>query len=183
MKVPFVRPKHLSKKGAEFIGRSEGLRLTPYNDAVGHATIGYGHLMHYGNVTAADRAKYGYDPVKKVYKKPMTVKQAINLLITDAERYARPLATHAKKRKWKLNQPQFDALVSFSFNVGTGWLDDSGLERTLTRVSKDGKVGDLDKAAVRRELDKWDVAGGHHLPGLLARREREAHLFATGQYR
>lgn len=172
-KLPFIRPKRLSKKGAEFIGRSEGLVLHPYNDAVGYATIGYGHLLHYSPVTAADKEKW----------KGFTAKDAISLLQKDADKYARPLAAHAKKRGWKLNQPQFDALVSFSFNVGTGWLDDSGLERTLTRVSKDGKVGDLDKAAIRRELDKWDVAGGRHLPGLLARREREARLFATGKYR
>jgi GH24 family phage-related lysozyme (muramidase) len=166
-----LRPKHLSKNGAKFIGRSEGLRLTPYNDAAGYATIGYGHLLHYSGVTAADKAKW----------KGFSRADALNLLISDAERYARPIAEHAKIRKWKLNRPQFDALVSFSFNVGTGWLTGSGLDRVLTNASADG-IGDLDKAHVRSELDKWDVAAGTHLPGLHARREREAHLFATGQY-
>ena len=56
--MAILRPKHLSKAGAAFIGAFEGLRLTPYNDAAGHATVGYGHLLHYGPVTQHDLDKY-----------------------------------------------------------------------------------------------------------------------------
>jgi GH24 family phage-related lysozyme (muramidase) len=51
-------PSRLSKKGAAFIGRFEGLRLKPYNDPVGNATVGYGHLIHHGPVTELDLKHY-----------------------------------------------------------------------------------------------------------------------------
>ena len=172
-----LRPKHLSMKGAQFIGRSEGFRGYAYNDPVGFATVGFGHLLHRSNVTAADAAKWGTKAHPKLSRE-----SGLLLLVKDAERYSAPLAARAKAKGWKLNQPQFDALVSFSFNVGTGWLSDSGLERTLTAGMHKTLNPLTLQIQVRHELLKWDVAGGKHLPGLHARREREARLFATGVY-
>lgn len=68
----------------------------------------------------------------------------------------------------ELNQNQFDALVSFSYNVGLGALGKSTL---LKRVN----AGQHDK--VPAELAKWKRGGGKVLPGLVARRTREAALY------
>ena len=100
----------VSEKGLEFIGRFEGFRDMPYNDAAvpPNATIGYGHMIHRGPVTVNDRIRY---------KKGITQANALTLLRADAA-----LAVYAVRRYCKvpLTQPQFDALVSFTFNCGAG---------------------------------------------------------------
>ena len=69
-----------------------------------------------------------------------------------------------------LNQNQFDALVSFAYNCGSGALSKSGL---LKKVN----AGDFDGAA--REFGKWTRGGGRVLPGLVRRRAKEMELFLT----
>ena len=69
----------------------------------------------------------------------------------------------------EINQNQFDALVSFSYNCGSGALSTSTL---LKRVNA------RDFAAVGREFSRWNRGGGKVLPGLVARRARAAALFA-----
>jgi lysozyme len=69
----------------------------------------------------------------------------------------------------EINQNQYDALVSFSYNCGSGALSKSTL---LKRVN----AGDFQAAG--REFAKWNKGGGKVLPGLVARRAREAALFA-----
>jgi|ERR1043166_3149417 len=160
----------LSSKGAKFIAREEGLRTAPYNDPVGFATIGVGHLLHRSRVTAADKLRWAKFKRSDAYA----------LLQNDAERYARPLREHAARNHWNLTQAQFDALLSFTFNVGPGWLHDSTLERVLTGSARHG-VKPLPNS-VAKALAMWDVAGGRHLPGLRARRGREARLFNSGRY-
>lgn len=162
-----ARPRHLSTKGAKFIARYEGMVLHPYDDPVGFATIGIGHLLHRSRVTLADRRRW----------RNFKATDAYAMLQADAEHFAHEIARHGE---WRLNQAQFDALVSFSFNVGTGWIFDSGLQRALDRNHL--RYGDRAKLEISRELLKWDVAGGHHLAGLHSRRVAEAHLFASGRY-
>lgn len=70
----------------------------------------------------------------------------------------------------EVNQNQFDALVSFAYNVGTGALGKSTLLRKLN-------AGDADGAA--KEFAKWNKGGGKVLPGLVTRRAKEAELFLT----
>ena len=72
-----------------------------------------------------------------------------------------------------LAQHQFDALVSFVFNVGGGAFRESTLLRELN-------AGDYD--AVPRELNRWVKAGGRTLPGLVRRRGAEGVLFSRGKY-
>ena len=76
--------------------------------------------------------------------------------------------------KVPLNQAQFDALVSFAFNLGAGALETS----TLLKKLNAGKY-----AAVPQEFEKWVKAGGKTLPGLVRRRTAEAQLFEKGVYR
>lgn len=170
--MPFYRrPKHLSDKGARFIGAFEGLRLEPYNDPAGLATIGYGHLIHHGPLTASDRRHWG----------KLTQMAALRLLQADAEKAS--FAVH-KLVKAKINQAQHDALVSFAFNVGVGALETSTLLRKLNDYPGTplGVIGRKAKAEVRSELMRWDRAGSTVLAGLKRRREAEGRLFSTGRY-
>lgn len=152
----------LSRKGAEFIARFEGFVSTPYNDAAGHATIGYGHLIHRGNVTIKDHREWGH----------ITVARALDLLQQDAEAAAEAVRA---VRPPITSQTRFDALVSFVFNVGVGAfrvstlrkrLEESGTARTGTGV----------------EFLKWNKADGHVLAGLTRRRKAEKLLFELGIY-
>lgn len=70
--------------------------------------------------------------------------------------------------KVPISQDQYDALVDFTFNVGTGALASSTLLRKLN-------AGDCHGAAA--EFLKWDMAGGRHVPGLLKRRQDEKAIF------
>jgi len=152
-----LRPKKLSKKGAQFIAKFEGFRATPYNDAANNATIGFGHLLHYGPV---DHRDHGLSWSRE---------HALAVLQKDAAKAAASVYKHTKIRR----QSRFDALVSFAFNVGTGALESSTL-------LKKHNAGDYQGAA--NEFLKWDMAGGKHLPGLRARRSAEARLYLRGKY-
>ncbi len=68
----------------------------------------------------------------------------------------------------QLTQNQFDALVDFTFNLGSGNLQSSTLLRLLNAGNYAGAAG---------EFEKWDKAGGQALPGLLRRRQAERDLF------
>jgi len=72
-----------------------------------------------------------------------------------------------------LNQQQFDALVSFVYNLGAGNFESSTLLRDLNAH---------DFAAVAGQLEGWVHAGSTVLPGLVTRRKAEARLFSTGHY-
>jgi GH24 family phage-related lysozyme (muramidase) len=160
----------LSTKGAKFIAREEGMILHPYNDPVGYATVGIGHLLHRSRVTLLDKIRWARFRQADAYK----------LLQKDAERFAEPLRRHAALRHWNLTQAQFDALVSFSFNVGTGWLKSSTLERVLTDAARHKHRPS--PSAVKAAMLMWSKAGGRTLVGLRQRRAREAKLFSYGRY-
>jgi lysozyme len=151
----------VSDKGLAFIGAFEGYRRYPYNDAAGHATIGYGHLLHLGPVTARDRARYPAG---------LTQAAALKLLRRDAANaeYAVHHNVHAL-----LNQHEYDALVSFTFNCGGGALANSSALRLLNQGDRDQVPG---------KLMLWDKAGGRVLEGLRRRRAAEGRMFAHGTY-
>lgn len=142
------RPRTISQNGVDLIAGFEGFVPHPYRDAVGVWTIGYGHTAGVGPNTPN-----------------LTQKQAKALLWSDLERtYVPPV------RKFKgLNQQQFDALVSFAYNVGPGYLQPGHtMGDALAR-------GDMRAAADAFLL--YDLAGGQKLPGLTRRREAERRLF------
>lgn len=127
----------------------EGFEPTIYADAVGIATIGYGHV-----VLAGEDFSHGVNQ-----------HEAIGLLAEDLEKAA---ASVRRNIDVPLEQYQFDALVCFVFNLGGGALQASTLRRLINR-------GDLE--AVPRELLKWKFAGGRPLRGLLRRRTAEGLLW------
>ena len=126
----------LSERGAEFIGRYEGFRAAPYNDAANNATIGFGHLIHMGPVTPHDVSEWG----------SLSEKAAVKLLQKDAS-VAEAAVEHYIKRK--LAQHERDALISFAFNCGGNALDGS--------VGQQVNAGHDPTAA----LEQWDHAGGN----------------------
>lgn len=159
--APAAKPTKLSPNGAAFIGRFEGFRAAMYNDAAGHCTIGFGHLVHHGPINGSEPAEF---------KAGITRERGLQLLQADAAIAAKCVSDHVKV---KLNQAQFDALVSFTFNVGTGAFADS----TLLKMLNTG-----DYTAVPGQLERWSRAGGRVLQGLLNRRHAEGTLFARGAY-
>ena len=141
----------LSNKGTDLIRNFEGFRSHAYQDATGVWTIGYGHTK---NVQPTDviSAAQGYSMLR-------------NELI-EYENYVNTLV------KVPLYQHQFDALVSWTYNLGPTNLKNS----TLLEVLNKGRY-DL----VPDEIRRWNRAGGKELEGLTKRREAEALMFAGVQ--
>jgi len=150
---------NISDAGVNFIGRFEGLRLQKYNDAAGHCTIGYGHLVHRGACVDVD------------YPNGITQEQALELLRTDA---ATAVAAVNRQITVPLSQTQFDALVSFVYNLGEGSFQSSTLRTRINNNSTNEQI--------RAEFLRWNRAGGRVLAGLTDRRTSEADLFINGTY-
>ncbi len=147
-----------SDAGLAFITAWEGSRLRIYNDAAGYPTIGVGHLI------------VDSDPVEVWTHKGITEDEALVLLKDDAGAAEDAVNAYIT---WPLGQHQFDALVSFIFNVGGGNLRVSTLRRKLN-AGEEGSVG--------YELARWNKAGGRVLAGLTKRRAAEGRLFNLGDY-
>jgi lysozyme len=149
----------LSDRGVRFVANYEGYVPRPYADAVGWATVGYGHLIrppHHG-VTAGDRAKYAhYDN-----------HDFLALLKGDAHGAQAAVDKYVTVH---LNQNENDALVSFTFNVGPEGLRTSTL---LRKLNAGDRMGAAD------EFLKWNKAGGRVLAGLSRRRRAERALFLS----
>ena len=143
-----------SDKGIALIKQFEGCKLTAYQDSVGVWTIGYGWTH----------------PVDgKPIRAGMTIKQetAERLLKTGLVSYESDVSRLVKVG---LTQGQFDALVSFTYNLGARSLSTSTLLRKLN-------AGDYAGAA--EEFLRWNKAGGKVLNGLTRRREAERALFLS----
>jgi lysozyme len=147
----------LSARGAKFISRFEGWRDAPYNDLANNATIGFGHLIHAGPVTAHDVAEWG----------KITQDRGLQLLQQDAS-IADAAIEHYITRA--LSQSERDALTSFAFNCGGGALAGS--------VGRAVNASDDPTSA----LQQWDHANHQVVQGLLDRRNAEARLFTSGDY-
>jgi lysozyme len=163
----------LSSKGAAFIGAFEGFRAQCYDDAAGNCTIGFGHLIHAGHTTAADRAKWG----------TITRARGLQLLQADAANAAAAVRDHIHV---PLRQGQFDALVSLAYNCGPGVIpgvaiDINARPRYLyPRPTQEALAAW--RSRVQSTLLAYDHAGGVELPGLKRRRQAEFVLFDTGHY-
>jgi len=143
-----------SDRGISLIKEFEGCRLTAYLDSVGVWTIGYG---------------WTYPVDGKSIRRGMTINQATaeRLLKTGLVGYENDILKLVRVR---LNQNQFDALVSFAYNLGARALSTSTLLRKLN-------TGDYRAAA--DEFLRWDKAGGQTLTGLTRRRKAERELFLS----
>lgn len=129
------------------IRRFEGCRLTAYTCPAGKLTIGYGHTgpdVRTGQTISSERAE-----------------QLLRADVAPVERCLNECVTAP------LTQDQFDALVSFVYNVGGGAFRTSTLLRRLN--ARDPGAAD--------EFGRWTRAGARVLPGLEARRAAERDLF------
>ena len=136
-----------SRKGIDFIASHEGLRLNAYLCPAGVWTIGYGHTKGVREEQRITKAE-----AEAVLKRDVVdVENAVNKALSN------------------LNQNQFDALVSFVFNVGVGNFESS----TLLKKAK----ANPNDTAIRIEFAKWRYSKGKELPGLVRRRAEEADLY------
>lgn len=138
----------ISQRGLTLIKRHEGLRLEVYLCPAGITTVGWGHVTT--------------QPVGTT----ISLHQAEVILAHDLEKFEAGVLELFPGVK--LTQGQFDALVSFSLNVGLTALANSTLRKKLLR-------GDLAGAA--DEFLRWTKAGGKVLAGLVKRRGEERAMF------
>jgi lysozyme len=143
--------RNITQKGIDLIKRFEGFSDTVYICPAGYPTIGYGHL-----VRKDEDFSGGIDE-----------SQAEELLRKDVATAERAVLRYIKV---PLTDGQFDALVSFTYNLGAGALQRSTLRR---------KVNYEEHCAVPAEFMRWVWAGGRKLAGLVRRREAEAVLYMS----
>ena len=138
----------ISQEGIALIKKFEGCELDAYQDAVGVWTIGYGHIKG---------VKEGMQ-ITKAQAEEMLVEE-----LNEYEGYINNMVTV------ELNQNQYDAMVSWVYNLGGGNLKASTLLRVLNQGEFDG---------VPAQIMRWNKAGGKVLEGLTRRRQAEADLFS-----
>ncbi|BEN78636.1 lysozyme [Serratia marcescens] len=144
----------ISKSGIELIKRFEGLRLKAYQDSVGVWTIGYGWTQPVDGKKVGPGMQIVQATADRLLKCGVVqYEQGVNLLV-----------------KVKITQSQFDALVSFAYNLGLRSLSTSTLLKKLNAGDKQGAAD---------EFGKWVNAGGKRLDGLVVRRAAERELFLS----
>ena len=144
----------ISQKGIDLIKKYEGFSEKPYLCPAQIITIGYG-------------ATY-YENGKKVTMQDnlITEERAVELLKHLLVSYEKSVDSFCRD---DINQNQFDALVSFAYNLGAGSLKSSTLLKKVNANPADPTIKD--------EFMKWVNAGGKKLPGLVKRRADEATLY------
>jgi len=142
----------ISEEGKNLIKKFEGCELEAYKCAAGVWTIGYGHIK-----TAVEG-------------KVITQEEADNLLVEEIIEYEDYVRAAVKV---PLKQYQFDALVSWTFNLGNGNLNASTMLKVLNREEYEG---------VPAQMARWNKAGGKVLEGLIRRREAEGLLFENKKW-
>lgn len=136
-----------SENGIKLIKKFEGCKLEAYKCPSGVLTIGYGHTqdVNIGDTITRQQASY-------ILKKDIEIAEAaVNSLV-----------------KVTLNQNQYDALVSFVFNVGYG---NFRISTMLKRINENNF------SSAAEQFDKWVLSNGKRQKGLVRRRQLEKELF------
>ena len=141
---------NISEQGLELIKIFEGCELKAYKCAAGVWTIGYGHIK---GVSEGDEISAS------------TANIMLQEEIVEYEDYINNGVTVP------LKQHQFDAMVSWVYNLGNGNLTSSTLLKVLNSSDYDG---------VPEQMMRWNKAGGKVLEGLTRRRQAEADMFSNG---
>ena len=137
------------KNCIDLIKKFEGLRLESYKCPAGLFTLGYGNTQWENGIRVKEN-------------QVIDIQRAEKLLIYWVSKYADRITV-------KCNQNQFDALVSFAYNVGIGNFDSSTLKKKVIANPNDPNIRD--------EFMKWVSSRGKQLAGLVKRREAEANLY------
>ena len=143
-----------SEKGIKIIVHHEGIRNRPYRCPAGLWTVGVGHLIGDGK------------SLPESWNRTFTKEEIDGILKRDLRRFE--LGVCKMLPNVPLRQHEFDALVSFCFNLGLGTFQRSTLRQALLRG---------DKKAAMESLMKYCRAGGKILRGLQIRRQDEKALF------
>ncbi|HOT98242.1 MAG TPA: lysozyme [bacterium] len=154
----------ISFKGIALIKKLEGCRLTVYDDQAGLPTIGIGHLLT-RTENVSGKIWIGGEPY--IIYNGLTEELCIELLKQDLQV---PVDTVNQAVQVPLNQNQFDALVSFVFNIGCTRFRNS----TVLQVINAGR---LDR--VPKEMRRWVYVNDKVSKGLQNRREAEIRLWNT----
>ncbi len=141
----------ITPTGIQIIRRFEGFSPIPYRCPAGYLTIGYGHVVRSGEAWGN-----------------ITVEEAEALLLQDVQDVENAVE---RLMTVPLTHGQYDALASFTFNLGAGALQRSALRRKLNRGDVFGAAG---------EFPRWVWAGGIKLRGLVLRRAAEQARFLEG---
>ena len=147
--------RHVTEEGLNLIKRFEGFSSTIYICPAGYPTIGYGHVV------------LAHEQEQEQFATGITQAEATELLRKDVR-----IAERAVLRliSVPLTDGQFDALVSFTFNLGAGALQRSTLRRKVNRGEHESDPA---------EFMKWVWAAGEKLPGLVRRRQAEGIAYAS----
>tara|TARA_R100000234_G_C4943136_1_gene153823 strand:+ start:364 stop:792 length:429 start_codon:yes stop_codon:yes gene_type:complete len=138
---------NIGQKGIDLIKHFEGCELNAYKCPAGVWTIGYGHIKGVSEGMS------------------ITQEQAEQMLLDELKEYENYINELVVV---DLSQNQFDALVSWVYNLGPANLQSS----TLLKVLNSG-----DYSGVPAQIERWNKAGGKVLEGLIRRREAESALF------
>ena len=154
----------VSKKCIEMIKHHEGVRFKSYRCPALLWTIGVGHVIDPNHI------KVPFDerktlPIPTGWDRTLSQSEVDDILATDLASFERGVLRLCPSG---LTQSRFDALVSFSFNVGLG-----NLQRSTIRMCHNR--GDFEAAA--EAFMSWTKAGGKELPGLVKRRKDERALY------
>lgn len=137
----------ISQRGIDNIKQFEGCKLFAYRDSVGVPTIGYGHTKNVRmgmSITAKQAEEFLRDDIKPV-------ERLLNLM------------------RINYTQGQFDALVSWVFNLGEGNFKNSTMYKKIVSGASDIEIAE--------QMVRWYNAGGKPLLGLKKRRVAEANMF------
>jgi lysozyme len=158
-----------SKELFKMLKHHEGVRYKPYQCPAKLWTIGVGHVMYPEQAkipsTPEGMATRKAYPLKPQDNRKWSEEEVDSILAKDVVRFERGVTRYLPIR---LSQNEFDALVSFSFNLGLGVLQRSTIRQALLRG---------DKTTAIQSLLKYNKAGGKVLKGLDNRRKDEAALF------
>jgi lysozyme len=159
---------NVSAETLTLIKHHEGVRMRPYLCPARLWTVGVGHVLYpeQAKLPVSDRLQFA---LKDEDRRVWTAAEVDDLLSKDLARFERGVARYCPSAVG--HQGRFDSLVSFSFNVGLGNLQRSGLRMKHNR-------GDYEGAA--EEFMKWTKGGGRVLPGLVKRRLDEQRLYLRG---
>lgn len=156
----------VSKEAIDGIKKDEGVRTKPYRCPALLWTVGVGHVIDQNHIRVKfdDRKNL---PIPNGWDRVLSMAEVDALLAQDLATFERGVLRLCPSG---LTQGRFDALVSFSFNVGLG-----NLQRSTIRMKHNR--GDFEGAA--ESFMAWTKAGGKELPGLVKRRKHERALYES----
>ncbi len=174
--IPSLKRRNISEAGIKFIAEWEGFKESVYNDelAGNKPTIGYGKLINPGDT----------------FYNNLTKREAQSMLIYSLSNgsYISSVNNFLIKNSVKFNQNHFDSLVSFSYNLGTAWMDkDEKVKGYIFNAFENGttqrNLSCIDPDGFSYEMLRYHHAGKHEcILGLLYRRIDEMNIFFKGDY-